>query len=624
MEMPSNLSGRRLDIDLLRAIAVLAVILFHFDVPGFDGGFIGVDVFFVISGYLISGQIASRIRAGNFSYVVFFARRARRLVPALTATLLLVWVFSLFVLTPDTLNHTLQEIGFAAAYLSNFSYWLESGYFDTAAITKPLLHTWSLSVEEQFYVFWPLLMLFAARSGWKLLLPILGLLSLIACEVMIRLEPSAAFFLFPFRVFEFALGAVIWDLRTPKPSRIVSLFSMVSLGALVASVTLLHERSHFPGFAVLPACLGTAWIIAARPAFMNRHNFMSALGGWVGKVSYSAYLVHWPLVVFYVALFGHEIGWLGFAGLMASTMLLSELMWRFVEQPFLHSKVSVRKFVWGVPISILFALTLFMAGKPLYIQINLARVDLIELVQNLETRQQLIPRLRVLNTDTEPSWPRITVLGDSHAVDASIALRLSATKPAAISLLRTLCDPLTTAFGEEELSRLYENHGNKEATADQCRMLHRNLLHEIQSQNPDILIFSERWRAEALPYLEDTIRTIKANNDDVTVVLFGRQQEFLESPGRLVGRVDSAGELNREAWRRRADHSALSRAVADIAVNTGSIYVDRTRIVCPTPNECDYLVDGQLTYVDVSHWSESGMRLFGKRLFLEIVKRGVL
>ena len=217
---PDHVSARRIDIDLLRAVAVLAVIFFHFEIPGFDGGFLGVDIFFVISGYLITLHIQQQLSESKFNFLYFYLRRIRRLFPALVAMLLICSIAALIILPKSLLENFSNSQIASSIYISNIYFWSVADYFDTESILKPLLHTWTLSVEEQFYIVWPLFVLIAFSWRPKIAISIAAVSSLIAAEVIYDISPSTTFYLFPFRIFEFAIGALVCDHHwTPAPTQ---------------------------------------------------------------------------------------------------------------------------------------------------------------------------------------------------------------------------------------------------------------------------------------------------------------------------------------------------------------------------------------------------------------------
>ncbi|MCI5144936.1 MAG: acyltransferase, partial [Candidatus Electrothrix sp. AR3] len=223
----------RADVDGLRAFAVLAVLFYHFDFSFFSGGFTGVDIFFVISGFLITQNIMADLSKGSFSFARFYTRRIRRLFPALFVTLVLSLLFGFLLFTPEHYLRLAKSLLYSVLSVSNFFFWQEAGYFDTAVDFKPLLHTWSLAVEEQFYLIWPalLFLLFKLGKKWILLFLLLSsALSLYWSEQWLLTDPSGAFFLTPFRIIEFAFGAIMAWLIQFQPKNKLLLEPLLALG----------------------------------------------------------------------------------------------------------------------------------------------------------------------------------------------------------------------------------------------------------------------------------------------------------------------------------------------------------------------------------------------------------
>lgn len=295
----------RPDIDGLRAIAVLPVVLFHFQIPPFSGGYVGVDVFFVISGYLITGMILPEIEASRFSLVSFYERRIRRIFPALFAVLIACVLCGGLLLLPNGLKELSQSVVAATLFSSNFLFWYISSYFDTAAHAKPLLHTWSLSVEEQFYVFYPLfLWLVATRATRHLNYSILCLVvgSFLISIYQVHFAPVTAFYLIPSRAWELLLGAGLAVGMVPGTAseRLRNAAVVIGLALIVASAILYSRDTSFPGLSAIPPCLGTLLVIWAG---QDRAPAASCILSWkpvvfVGLASYSFYLWHWPIFVF--------------------------------------------------------------------------------------------------------------------------------------------------------------------------------------------------------------------------------------------------------------------------------------------------------------------------------------
>lgn len=346
--------AHRPDIDGLRAVAVLPVILFHFGFTALPGGFVGVDVFFVISGYLITRLLVHDIDAGSFSFARFYERRARRLFPAL-----FVVVSATIALSPLLLSTTGTQDAWASAIatltsLSNVFFYTVSGYFETDSLTKPLLHTWSLSVEEQFYMVWPLLVLALMRLGGRRALlagmGVMGLISLFTAQTLLQIDKSAAFFLTPFRVVEFTIGAaVLWFDRLgpnsgPSPLRGISL--ILGLAAIFYSVFTFSETTAFPGLSALIPAIGTALALWGGPSKGFGWILNNPLMRGIGLISYSAYLVHWPIAVYFDAYAFRAPNFAEQLAMLASTMVISTLLYRYVEQPFRRPNPNSR---WTAP-----------------------------------------------------------------------------------------------------------------------------------------------------------------------------------------------------------------------------------------------------------------------------------
>ena len=339
--------GYREDIDGLRALAVLSVIGFHFEAPRVFGGFVGVDMFFVISGFLITGIIQREMREGVFSFAGFYERRLRRLLPPLYVMIALMAIPSVhFLLTSERLDY-FRSAAAAVTFTSNGFFWLQSGYFDHAAVDKPLLHTWSLAVEEQFYLVLPpvLWMVLRFARGARLALPLalaaIGALSLSLCIwLTLTGRSESAFFMSPPRAWEFLIGAALALDGVPvlRNRALQHVLRGVAVVLILVPVFTYQHGPDFPGYRALLPCAGAALFIWCGTGIPNqiRHplSFLSILR-FVGQISYSLYLWHWPLFTFArFAKPGLVLTPADKTVLFALTVALSYLSWRFVEQPF--------------------------------------------------------------------------------------------------------------------------------------------------------------------------------------------------------------------------------------------------------------------------------------------------
>lgn len=333
--------GYRRDIDGLRAIAVLPVVLFHLGVAPFSGGFIGVDVFFVISGFLITSIVYREQQAGDFSYARFYERRIRRLFPALAVMLLLTGVVAWFLLLPEDYKLFSEAQGLSVLFLANFHFWNKTDYFNDAVGNIPLLHTWSLSVEEQFYLLFPPLLLLLIRFvPRRVNLALFGLaaLSLVGAQATVTRVPETAFYLVHLRAWELLAGALLATgaVRPIAGQWLREGCAFVGLGLIAGSVFLLDKQTAFPGLSALPAVLGAALIIhagASGSTLIGRLLGVKALV-FFGLISYSLYLWHWPLFVFAGYYQIAPLGAVEKLGLFVLACLLGWLSWRYVESPF--------------------------------------------------------------------------------------------------------------------------------------------------------------------------------------------------------------------------------------------------------------------------------------------------
>jgi len=326
----------RPEIDGLRAVAVLAVVLYHFGVPGLGGGFVGVDVFFVISGFLIGGLLWKELdETGRISLGRFYLRRIRRLAPAFIAMAIVTAVAAWLILLPFEFREFGKHLIAATIWLSNVQFWREAGYFDVAAESKVLLHTWSLSVEEQFYIVLPLtlLVLRFSRNVTTGLLVVAWLASAFACIALTPSQPVATFFLFPFRAWELLTGVLLalWlrGGRGPVPAA----FGPIGLALILASILLVRPEG-FPGWQALVPVAGTAMLLAGAGSGGLVNRLLSQPPAvFVGLISYSLYLWHWPVLV--LSRYWRD----GYSGPMETvqwlglSVILATLSWAFVERP---------------------------------------------------------------------------------------------------------------------------------------------------------------------------------------------------------------------------------------------------------------------------------------------------
>lgn len=329
----------RTEIDGLRAIAVLLVIFNHLDITLFKGGYVGVDVFFVISGFLITSIISKEITEKKFTFKNFYKKRVLRLAPAYFLVILASFIFSHFLLAPMELVSFYKSVLASLVFASNFYMWLEvGGYFSSNAEYIPLLHLWSLGVEEQFYIIWPsvLMLLLAFFKKWTGL--IIALTIILGCafaHILSIKAPAISYFLLPSRAFELLIGAAIVFIRPAHfKNSIANLLAFFGLGMIVFASVYLTDESIFPGFYALLPCLGTALIIYSlqgKEGIVKKFLALDVMS-FFGKISYPLYLWHWPLIVFYKIRYG-ELSPLSMGLLLVLMTALAYLTYKYVEKP---------------------------------------------------------------------------------------------------------------------------------------------------------------------------------------------------------------------------------------------------------------------------------------------------
>lgn len=373
MNPKTNLSHLkyRPDIDGLRAIAVLAVVLFHAFPSSLRGGFIGVDIFFVISGFLISAIIYENVKNKTFSFRDFYSRRVRRIFPALLVVISVTFGFGFFILSADEFNQLGKLIASGIGFVANLVLWSESGYFDVATETKPLLHLWSLGIEEQFYIIWPLLLIFAWNKKINLFFVIILILILsFALNVSnIKTDPIGTFYSPLTRIWELLFGSLLaWIMVFKKNSffnitskinnlllkvkifnnvdekyLLSNIFSCIGIFLFIIGFVCITKESIFPGFWALIPVLGTVLVIMAGPqAWINEKILSNKIAVWFGLISFPLYLWHWPLLsygrIYYDKMPPSGFRWVA----VLLSILLAWLTVKYIEKPFRYSKYQTR------------------------------------------------------------------------------------------------------------------------------------------------------------------------------------------------------------------------------------------------------------------------------------------
>ena len=616
----------RPDIDGLRAVAVVSVLLFHADIGFFSGGYVGVDVFFVISGYLITKIIRDDVLAGTFSYGDFYIRRARRLFPALFVTIAITFLVGAYLLIP----YHLERLGAATVsslfWFSNVLFWTESGYFDADALYKPLLHTWSLSVEEQFYLFWPALVVFLAKlRGSKNLfggILLVSMFSLLATEWMRTQDSYSAFFLTPFRVYEFGIGALtLWlvervKLRNPLMEGLCA----VGLLLIALSVVFFDKRAAVPGFAGLVPCVGSALVLYAGQARITGLLMSNRLAVYIGRISYSLYLVHWPVVVFY-RYREESFGALDQLLVVSVSLVLAILLHHGVENPLRRARQAAgvpKKFLWGAALS-----TVLIAAPAAHAWSSSGwswRWDvpapILKAVGEFSALRdeswELVRDSTGVNSATFDDQPsKVLLIGDSHSKDLFNALYHSLSTEDDVSLRRV---PLSVWCVWMAVDASAPD-GAGALIRRRCRRQSEQIFSSPLLSDADHIVLSLRWSEASINHLPALLERLSLTHG-ANITIAGRTAEFPNIPllaltyGQVEGFDQYAGRL------RNKELDALNKEIMAIARSKGATFINKAAAVCSLQGDSCAMFDesGEMLIFDEGHWTVSGAKYFGRAM----------
>lgn len=608
----------RPEIDGLRAVAVLAVILFHAKIPGLSGGFVGVDIFFVISGYLITTIILREINENAFSFRSFYERRARRILPALLVVLIATAVAGWFLQGPYALVRLGQGLMAVTSFVSNILFWLTTNYF-TAGLDNPLLHTWSLSVEEQFYVFFPILMLIVWRCARRSMLWVLvfcAAASLVASEVNVQTGGSlAAFYLLPTRAYELLIGAIaavapIGKFLTTRP-RVQH--GLGWAGAVCIMVALLRFDSSvsFPGLSALVPAVGCALVLlgATRGNLLGRLLSVRPLVA-VGLISYSAYLWHQPVFTF-----AHELG-VGqrireSAALTLLSLVLGWASWRFVEQTFRsRDRWKTRPAMWTL---FLGSVAVFALGLALWItQGAVVRYNEEQKrwqeYGNIEGQTPyVINRFNAIEKPFEPGdQRRVLVIGDSQAQDfVNIAYEAGAWQT---DQVRTVYVPAVCqlVWADEDVS------ANIPAADRHLCVNARTLENSLpQIQQADVVFLVANWHAWSATRLRQSIQHLRLREDQRLFVL---GPKFFAPPDLRKMMRMTAKERANVRYVPNEERQSINEIVRKNVAGLGT-FIDVIDVVCAAKGCPTVTPDDELISYDRLHLTKAGARFLGPILF---------
>ena len=636
----------RPEIDGLRAIAVAMVVLFHAGFSVFGGGFVGVDVFFVISGFLITSIVVEDLQAERFSLLRFYERRARRILPALFFVMASCVPFAYSLLSPDDLKDFAQSLAAISLFSSNILFWGESGYFDTQAELKPLLHTWSLALEEQFYVVFPLLLLAGWRLGRKFLLTLIGgiaLASLMTSVGEVRNYPSAAFYLLPSRGWQLLVGAMAsfiaerW--QAAAGHRRSSQFVGESLGGIGLAMILcpvfqFDAQTPFPGLNALLPTVGTALVLlcATDRTRVGRMLGCAPLVG-LGLISYSVYLWHQPLFAFTKhALLAELPAGLAIV-LCVAAVLLGYLSWRYIEQPFRNRNLVGRGVVFALSaVGMAAFVGLGFVGHRMSDRITQVRLRGVDpaLRGQFRTRESLVADrnacvrqfLPVAGNDfsNDPATRKVLILGDSISEDLYSALMVNSGLFPGIEFRRLMLDePCMQA------AAFLVNKGELPATIDEktCRAALERLRDGTLFEAADMIVLCSNWPRYITHSTHEggmeLAEALAAKGRQVRIVGLLSMQEASSTAFLAIKNGLTVEQANAVAYH-TVQRSKIEKPNADargIASRFDNVrYLDKYAVFCDDHAQSLtlYDVDGQMVFADNFHLTSVGGRYFGRQI----------
>lgn len=607
------------DIDGLRALAVVPVVLYHAGVRGFPGGFVGVDIFFVISGYLITGILLRDQALGRLSIAEFYRRRILRIFPALIVMTLVSSIGAIFWLLPGEWERYARSLAGSALFASNIIFYLATDYFNTGALSEPLLHTWSLAVEEQWYLVWPLLIgaIGAQRRGIMTgLISAIITLSLIYSIWLLPRDPSATFYLLPTRAWEMGLGAWLAASSVRCAPRILAeILSVIGILLIALSVRYYSDDIAFPGLAALPPCLGAILLIYANQSgTIVGRVLASPPFRYIGLISYSLYLWHWPVIVFAEGgLFvGHGTG--AQVGMLTVSTILAYLSWRFIERPF-----RVGSEAWPT--------RKVLVGGGAVIAGLLAIAAVIPFIANIVTRYNAQDRqiAAYLSYDGDAAYrrgtcfrvtwqnrfnpdhclattgkPPILFVGDSHAAQLWPGLAryrdhfdiMQATTTGCVARIPDKGKP---GGCEEVIASALTSSG------------------WIAEHRPAALILASRWRLYSMADVEKTMRDPLVSRSHPLLV--GPIPQYATELPRLIVAAHRRGDPELISRNLLEEPFEVDRRMREIASRTGTPYLSLIDLFCDARRQCRTLAaPGIPLQFDYGHVTTEGSALISNAI----------
>lgn len=619
----------RPEIDGLRALAVVPVILFHAGFPYFTGGYVGVDIFFVISGYLITTILIGELSEGRFYILNFYDRRIRRIMPSLFVVIIASFIAGWFILLPEDFERFSLSAIAATTFWSNIFFWMESGYFDTETELKPLLHTWSLAVEEQYYIFFPVLLALLWRFGKGVILAILA--TIFAASLALGVwdfgalsEPEAAFYLLPTRAWELMIGSFVafymarTAVRLPGPA-LSGLLSVSGMGLILYAIFAYDKNTPFPCLYTLAPTLGTALIILfERRGTWSFRVLANPVCIGIGLVSYSAYLWHQPLFAYarYTSLEHPSL--MAMALLSIATFGLAWLSYKFVETPFRNKARFTRMRIF-VGAGALGAVIVLAGFAGLYSKGMPGRYDARHLVvfkQYDDPGRYVRTRFtKLLKSEFDAGDPRLKlfVIGDSFGQDMVNAI----SETALAERYQTTTFRISARCGNLFLKRDFTDMitpSDRALCAKRAGYEDAGLQRRMKEADEIWLVSS--WKAWHVENLQESLANIRGATAAKVRVMGRKHFGAAMSLKRYMAEYKQGN--SKMVFETSKGHKNINTLMRDLL--DPADFIDISEMMCGTGETCQNLTDeGLLISYDGGHLTQAGATLMGERL-LEVLK----
>tara|TARA_Y100000591_G_C21814867_1_gene690061 strand:+ start:2 stop:1879 length:1878 start_codon:yes stop_codon:yes gene_type:complete len=615
----------RSEIDGLRGLSVLGVLLFHLKFELFSGGYLGVDVFIVISGYLITSIIFDNLKLEKFNFKVFFLRRAKRLLPSYFVVLLISLFFSYLFLLPEDLLKFSKSLLSSTFFVSNFFFWLTSGYWEEGGF-NPLLHTWSLSLEWQFYFFLSVFSYLTwkfSKVVFKNQIIFILIFAISFSLAILFIDRNVSFFLLPFRLYEFLIGSFIYFL-IDKDFKIISNYknflSFVALGLILSSFVLFDSLTQVPGYIALIPCIGCALLILIKDSFIHKLLRAKYLV-FIGLISYSLYLFHWPIITFYNTISIYENNYIDKILLALISIFISIINYLLIEKPFRKNSFFSKFANINLFIPV-FLITIFLSflvinkdGYPERISSKKnSLVDGIKLNEK-NVRSEFIKNNVNLKFSTNNNV-KILILGDSLGEDLFLALKQNLNdKEFDIEYLNFN----HWCFEKNKIINLFSFIDRIGSRLSFCEKEKKRF-----DQNSDLInkanyiILSCSWHNNFLNYIEDIVNFIKKYND-TKIIVSSKNVLFPDIPN-LVKNIDKKdlNNLNEIAYKVKYKSTYKFNKKLEKAVNLLDLkYLDKTKLICSDKEKKCNVYDKknkELYIFDNHHWTFNGAKFFGSMI----------